>query len=161
MDFDTSFLVGLAIVPAALLAVIFLWKRLAVRYPFWYEPRALACYRMHRTSQTARLRRTGRNIAEIAASIERSESLLAPDVGADVSRRARRAYSVFAVESALTSILDDGEPSAALAQLAEARRMSSAAGVARAIGWVAMRSVLRPARDALFGARNGNNDLRS
>jgi hypothetical protein len=131
-----------------------LWKRLAVRYPLWYEPRPLACYRMHRTSQTARLRRTGQNIAEIAASIARSESLLAPDVRAEVSLRARRAYSVFAVENAITSIVDDRDGAAALAQLSEARRMSSAVDVARAMGWIALRSVLAPARDALFGPRN-------
>jgi hypothetical protein len=131
-----------------------LWKRLAVRYPLWYEPQPLACYRMHRTSQTARLRRTGRNVAELAASIARSETLLPPDVGPEVSRRARRAYSVFAVESALTSITDDGDGRAALAQLAEARRMSSTADVARAMGWIALRSVLSPARDALVGGRD-------
>jgi glycosyltransferase involved in cell wall biosynthesis len=130
-----------------------LWKRIAVRFPLWYEPRPLACYRTHSISQTARLRRTGRNIAEIAASIARSESLLDGGDAADISRRARRAYSVFAVESALASALQDRSPAAALAQLAEARRMSSAAEVARAVGWVALRSVVRPMRDALLGPR--------
>jgi hypothetical protein len=123
-----------------------------VRFPLWFDPRPLACYRTHRTSQTAKLRRTGRNIAEIAASIARSESLLDDNDAAQVSLRARRAYSVFAVESALVSMLEDSEPAAALSQLAEARRMSSSLDVARAIGWVALRSAVRPLRDALLGA---------
>jgi hypothetical protein len=128
-----------------------LWKRIAVRFPLWYEPRPLACYRMHRTSQTAKLRRTGRNIAEIAASIERSAALLDDGNAAEVCDRARRAYSVFAVESALESALADRDGAGAIAQLAEARRMTSAATVAGAAAWVALRAAARPLRDVLRG----------
>jgi len=126
-----------------------MWKRLVVRYPIWYEPRPLAFYRMHQASQTSRLRGSGRDVAEIAISIERSAPLLPPEVRTDVVRRARRAYSIFAVENAFEAIFRDHAPATALAQLAEARRMSSAAGLARAIGWVALRTLVRSARQAL------------
>lgn len=130
-----------------------MWKRLAVRYPIWYEPRPLASYRMHPASQTARLRGCGRDIAEIAIGIDRSAPLLPPEVRADVVRRARRAYSVFAVENAFAALLRDHSPATARAQLAEARRLSSATGIARALGVVALRTLVRSARHALRRGR--------
>jgi glycosyltransferase involved in cell wall biosynthesis len=32
-----------------------MWVRIAFRYPYWYEPEALACWREHATSETRRL----------------------------------------------------------------------------------------------------------
>lgn len=34
-----------------------MWSRIAARYPIWYEPEMLACYRSHPGSETFRLRR--------------------------------------------------------------------------------------------------------
>jgi glycosyltransferase involved in cell wall biosynthesis len=34
-----------------------MWSRIAARYPIWYEPAVLACYRRHSGSETLRLRR--------------------------------------------------------------------------------------------------------
>jgi hypothetical protein len=130
-----------------------MWKRLVVRYPIWYEPRPLALYRMHPASQTARLRGSGRDIAEVATSIERSASLLPPEVRTKVVRRACRAYSIFAVENAFEAIFHDHAPATARVQLTEARRLSSAAGIARALGVVALRVLVRSARYALGRGR--------
>jgi glycosyltransferase involved in cell wall biosynthesis len=38
-----------------------MWSRIAARYPIWYEPAVLACYRRHLGSETFRLRRTNRD----------------------------------------------------------------------------------------------------
>jgi GT2 family glycosyltransferase len=130
-----------------------MWKRIAVKYPIWYDPRPLACYRMHAGSQTARLRAEGRNIGEIAASIEHSELLLPSAVGPAISRRARRAYAVFAVENVLESLLHERAPHAAYAQLLEAVRMSSFPAVARAAGWIVLRTLARPIRRLPRAAR--------
>jgi glycosyltransferase involved in cell wall biosynthesis len=130
-----------------------MWKRLVVRYPIWYEPHPLASYRRHPASQTARLRGRGRDIVEIAIGIERSAPLLPPEVRTHMVRRARRAYSIFAVENAFEALLRDHAPATARAQLAEARRLSSAAGIAGALGVVALRTLVRSARYALGRGR--------
>jgi len=41
-----------------------MWKRIAARFPVWYEPEPLALYRIHTRSDTSRLMRTGANIAD-------------------------------------------------------------------------------------------------
>jgi len=129
-----------------------MWKRIAVRYPFWYEPRPLACYQLHRSSQTSRLRRTGRNIAEIAASIERSSPLLDAVTAARVTRDARRAYSVFSLENVFESLLRDRDVEAAVAQLREARRLAPLTDIVRALARLALRSAVRPFRARRAGS---------
>ena len=47
-----------------------MWKRVAARYPVWYEPRRLALYRVHTQSDTSRLMQTGANIADARHAIE-------------------------------------------------------------------------------------------
>jgi GT2 family glycosyltransferase len=128
-----------------------MWKRIAVRSPIWYEPRPLACYQLHRSSQTSRLRRTGRNIAEIAASIERSEPLLEAGCAARVSRDARRASAVFSLENVFESLWDR-DLEAATAQLREVRRLAPLPDIARALGWLVLRSAARPLRVRLGGS---------
>jgi hypothetical protein len=47
-----------------------LWVRIAARYPIWYEPNPLACYRLHKGNETARLSRTGTDLVDWKKSIE-------------------------------------------------------------------------------------------
>jgi hypothetical protein len=54
-----------------------MWKRIAVHYACWYEPSALACYRVHSASDTSRLARSGKNIADSRASISATRNYLA------------------------------------------------------------------------------------
>lgn len=123
-----------------------MWKRIAARYPIWYEPRALAVYQLHGESQTARLRRTGRNLAEINTSIERSTALL-PDARArEVSRAARRAYSVFALENVFESLIRERDREAAAAQWREARSLAPIRELARAFAWLVLRTAAEPLR---------------
>lgn len=73
-----------------------MWKRIAVRYPVWYEPRILACYQVHDGSDSARLARTGANIADARRSIEAARCYL-PEA---VSLRAKRECARYALEQA-------------------------------------------------------------
>ncbi len=110
-----------------------MWKRIAVAYPLWYEPAVLACYRRHPANTTMSLLRSGANIAEIRRSIELSASILQPAIAAEVNRRARQTYTKYAVTNAWRSLLGR-DLRATVAQLREARKLTSTLGVALAIG---------------------------
>jgi hypothetical protein len=77
-----------------------MWQRIAVSTPIWYEPERLACCRLHGTSATNRLLRSGRNLREIAWSIERGRAYLGPEAGPATARRARTAYTQWAYRGA-------------------------------------------------------------
>jgi len=120
-----------------------MWKRIAVRYPIWFHPEPLACYRMHEASETARQREGGSHLEEIFRSIDRSAPLLPADVAAESTRRARSHYALFAAESALALLRAGGSWSAAARQLRIARDASSTTDVTRAIARVGLRSAYR------------------
>ena len=46
-----------------------MWNRIAAHYSVWYEPEPLACYRIHATNETARLKCTNRDIADILRAV--------------------------------------------------------------------------------------------
>jgi GT2 family glycosyltransferase len=118
-----------------------MWKRIAAAYPLWYEPGELAAYRRHGGCASTRFMRSGAtHIAEIRRSIERSEALLPAAVAAEVSRRAREGYTRYAVACARDAFVE-GHVRSSLAQLREARRLTSGLAVAAAIG-----RLLAPAR---------------
>ena len=100
-----------------------MWKRIASRYPLWYEPSALACYRRHAGSASFGFMRSGRNIAEIRRSIELSEPLLDAAIASDVTRRARATYTRYAVRSAWRS-LKERQLMSGLAQIREAGKLA-------------------------------------
>jgi hypothetical protein len=120
-----------------------MWKRIAVRYPIWYHPEPLACYRMHTASETARQRADGTHLEEIFRSIDRSAALLPPDVADRVTRRARSHYAVFAAESALTVLRSGGAWDDAARQLRIGRDATSNAEIVVAGARAVARSALR------------------
>jgi glycosyltransferase involved in cell wall biosynthesis len=121
-----------------------MWKRIAAAYPLWYEPAPLACYRRHVGSATSAFVRSGANIAEIRRSIELSAPLLPAALAADATRRARATYTTYAVEMAWRA-LQAHDLRASLAQIREARKLTSGIGVAQAAGRLLARAV-RPQR---------------
>ena len=129
-----------------------MWKRVAVRYPIWYDPQPLACYRMHAASETSRQRLAGTHLVEVFKSINHSATYLPQPVAARITRRARAHYAVFAVESALDLIRATGAWGPALHHLNIARRESSSAAVIAALAKVTIRGGFR----ALTG-RPGTN----
>ena len=78
-----------------------MWKRIAVNYPFWYEPTVLAAFRVHSRSYTQVLIRSGGTIADVGRCIAISHPLLPPDRAEDISRQAREVLADKALEDAL------------------------------------------------------------
>lgn len=105
-----------------------MWKRIATNSPIWYEPARLACCRLHAASASSRLERSGRNLIEIAQSIERGRAYLDPVLGGPVASRARANYTAWAIRGA-RKLVRDGRPLTALTQVWAARRLSSSSAV--------------------------------
>ncbi|MGH7786222.1 MAG: glycosyltransferase [Candidatus Binatia bacterium] len=120
-----------------------MWKRIAAAYPLWYEPAPLACYRRHAGSATSTFVRSGANIAEIRRSIELSAPLLPPAMAADATRRARANYTTYAVNLAWRA-LQAHDLRASLAQIREARKLTSGIAVAQAVGRLLARAARPP-----------------
>lgn len=106
-----------------------MWKRIAAAYPLWYEPEELACYRRHASSASGPFVRSGANIAEIRRSIELSEASLPAAIAADIGKRARVTYTKYAVTTAWRAFAER-DLVAGLAQIREARRLTSSFAVA-------------------------------
>jgi glycosyltransferase involved in cell wall biosynthesis len=77
-----------------------MWRRIASRYLYWYEPQVLAFYRVHPSSDTSRLQRSGGNIADSRKSIEIAERFLPVEKRAALSALARKHLASKAVDTA-------------------------------------------------------------
>ncbi|CAD5942496.1 glycosyltransferase [Planktothrix agardhii] len=95
-----------------------MWRRIAVNYPFWYEPTVLACWRKHSGSESSKQVRLGMDIAELHQSIEISKSYLPKEIAAVVSDKARDHYALYALDNA-QRFLSLREYDTAIAQLQE------------------------------------------
>jgi glycosyltransferase involved in cell wall biosynthesis len=115
-----------------------MWKRIAVRYPVWYEPAILACYRAHPESDTSRLVRTGRNIEDMRRAISLMEQRLPRNSSRRLSDRARRDCALLAMWLA-NVMLSGGDYSAAIAQAREALKTSCSAVVLKATAGLLLR----------------------
>ncbi len=105
-----------------------MWKRIAVYYPVWYEPQPLACFRLHSSSATSRLVKSGADICDMRRSIEISRAYL-PDAIADgLSHKAREHYALYALGTA-RRMLSMRDIAGAIAQITEALKCSQSARV--------------------------------
>ncbi|MGB3190760.1 MAG: glycosyltransferase [Limnoraphis sp.] len=109
-----------------------MWKRIAAYFPLWYEPKALACYRLHSTSWTSRLLQTGGNILDTLKSIEISHSYLPPEKAETLSKQAREHYAFYALNTA-KQMLGVEDEKAAIAQIKAALKCSQSQSVKKAI----------------------------
>jgi glycosyltransferase involved in cell wall biosynthesis len=116
-----------------------MWKRIAARFPVWYEPEPLALYRIHTMSDTSRLMRTGANIADARHAIEIAKSYLPPGRVAELSRKARLYHALYAIDLARERLLR-GDWAAAGAQVRAGLSCSASPRVVAAVlGLVAFR----------------------
>ena len=69
-----------------------MWQRLALAYPIWYEPEALAEQRLHAASQSSTLQASRRKWREIALILQRMKGRLAPADARWALPWARQAY---------------------------------------------------------------------
>jgi len=66
-----------------------MWVRIACRFPIWYEPEPLACYRMHGGADTTRAARLGQDAAGSRQAIAVFSEYLPPEHRRRLPRRAR------------------------------------------------------------------------
>ena len=101
-----------------------MWIRIAVKYPFWYEPGTLAGFRVHSQSYTKTLLRSGRTTADERRCIEMVRPLLPADRVESVSRQARELAALRALQVASDRIIQ-GEWGGAFRQVWEGLRCSA------------------------------------
>jgi glycosyltransferase involved in cell wall biosynthesis len=97
-----------------------MWCRIARQFPVWYEPEALACYRVHGGAETSRLTLAGRDVADVRKCVEIIGGYV-PDrqTRVRVKRHALRRYAMFAIQNAEFLVLA-GQRAAAWRQMAGA-----------------------------------------
>jgi glycosyltransferase involved in cell wall biosynthesis len=108
-----------------------MWKRIAARFPVWYDPEPLALYRVHTLSDTSRLMQTGANIDDARHAIEIARSYLPGDRARTLTRKARLYHALYAVQLARERAAR-GDWVSARAQLRAGLRCSAAPRVWRA-----------------------------
>ena len=108
-----------------------MWQRVVSRWPIWYEDAPLACYRRRQGSDTARLLRTGENIADIRRAIAIARAHRPPGAAVRIQRAALLFYAETAIWHA-KRFRALGDRPAARAQLREAMRCYRSAGHHRA-----------------------------
>jgi len=100
-----------------------MWRRIAAHYPIWFEPQVLAHFRIHSTSQTSALVRSGKNIVDIRQSIEITRSYLPQPISDRLVKRAMEECALYALRNAFRA-LSRGDISATNAQIREAFKCS-------------------------------------
>lgn len=137
-----------------------MWKRIAANYPVWYEPQPLACYRVHQSSETSSLVRTGADISDIRKCIELSRVYLPDSLADRVSKTACEKYALSAVRNARLMLMHRN-PKAALAQILGALRCRVSWKVIKAIiacaGWALEGSMTYAFRKFLTSCRHAGS----
>ncbi len=100
-----------------------MWKRIAAFYPIWFEPEILACFRLHSSSETSRLMRSGENIANARKAIEITQSYLPKNMAEELSNKAKEHYALEALKKAAL-MLQGNDAGGAIAQLREGLKCS-------------------------------------
>jgi glycosyltransferase involved in cell wall biosynthesis len=137
-----------------------MWVRIAAHYPVWYEPKPLAVYRIHRSSNTGQLTRSGENIRDLRRAVDINRAYLAPEVADRISRRAHLNIALGAVRRA-RRILKAGDRGVARVQIREALRSSRSPLVFAQIAKVGLLWALRYAWSRPAPATTRSADRRS
>jgi hypothetical protein len=98
-----------------------MWIRAASRYPFWYEPTPLACYRRHLQSGTAAVKKGARDLADVRRAIEITQLYLPAEAAPEIYFWALRLLALRALETAERLLLG-GQFSEGCAYVREAWR---------------------------------------
>jgi len=99
-----------------------MWVRITCRYPVYYEPDALAAFRVHDDSETSRLCDDGSNIVDLLRAIEIVNEHLPANQRSELRERARR-YCVQHALHCAGRMLGAQNRQAAHAQLREALKL--------------------------------------
>lgn len=109
-----------------------MWKRLAVEYPFWFEPEILACCSKDGYAETNHLQRSGQQIAHSRLSIERSRRMFPRFYTNELSQRALAGLAQAAMDLARQKI-ESGDYAAAIANISEGLRCGQSDSVTRSL----------------------------
>lgn len=101
-----------------------MWRRIAARFAFYYEPRIHACYRVHRSSVTSQLRKQASDIKDIRRAIDIVAGYLPADSDGHVIDRVKEHFALWALENG-QRLIERSEYQAAFAQMRGALRCSS------------------------------------
>ncbi|NEQ84029.1 MAG: glycosyltransferase [Moorea sp. SIO2I5] len=77
-----------------------MWRRISVHFPVWFEPKVLAHYRLHSSSDTSQLEMTGENIKDTHNSIEIARAYLPKSIADTLSNKARNNYAFYGINRA-------------------------------------------------------------
>lgn len=99
-----------------------MWKRIAARYPIWYEPQCLAWYRWHSASTTSKIMKSGANLADQQRSIQKSREEFPNKVSAKSSSMALETYANYALNTAREKLMK-GDITTAIGQTQEILKM--------------------------------------
>lgn len=99
-----------------------MWVRVAARHDVWFEPQALAGYRLHVGSESSRLSRTAQNVADVGRAIDLIAGHLPAAGRADLIAAARVEQASSALEMARVFV-GAGHLPTALAHVREALRL--------------------------------------
>jgi glycosyltransferase involved in cell wall biosynthesis len=77
-----------------------MWLRIATRFSFWYEPRILANYRVHDSSETSKLLLEASDTRDCRKMIELTQTYQPPHLVSKVTKNARTFYAELAIQNA-------------------------------------------------------------
>lgn len=92
-----------------------MWLRVSTTWQVYYDPRILACYRVHGSNQTTQLQRNGEDVRDIGRFFDLAEAALGDPRGRRMAACGRYVYARRALQIAC-SLVGSHEPRAALAQ---------------------------------------------
>jgi glycosyltransferase involved in cell wall biosynthesis len=120
-----------------------MWRRIAAAVPVWFEPTLLACYREHARSESARLARDARDLADLGRSIELAAAYLPPERARALTAEARRSYARYGLGFLVRRALAAGDQRRARRLVAAALRLDHSWRAARPLAgavWAIARS---------------------
>ncbi len=128
-----------------------MWVRIAARWPIWYEPRALACYRVSLASLSGKALRSGENVHDLRRIIEINRAYLPQDSRERITAAALHTVAVTAIRRG-NRFLRKGDAPGAWAQFREAVRTSPGPGVLARALFAVVHGVLFHAAGRMLGA---------
>jgi glycosyltransferase involved in cell wall biosynthesis len=119
-----------------------MWLRTTIHYPVFYDPEPLACYRIHAGADTARLVKSGENVADERRFVDLVTTYVPREEKRGTYRRGRRSAAIRAIRRA-QDLWRKGYRDTAWVQLREAVRTSLDVPViihlVRVAAWAAVR----------------------
>jgi glycosyltransferase involved in cell wall biosynthesis len=85
-----------------------MWQRIASQFPFCFEPSILACYRLHRSSASSRMRLDAADAREVREMIALTMTYHRPARGRVLARKARSSWAEVAVFHARDLLVQAG-----------------------------------------------------